>query len=162
MFSNCGVWRRTLESPLDCKEIKPINPKGTQPWILIGTTHAKAEAPVLWLPDAKSQLLENTLMMGKIEGRRRGDDRGWDGWMASLTWWTWVWASSGSGWWAGKLGMLQSMGSQRVRHNWVTEQLLKPDFYRVILGMYLSSILFFSHGTLGKIGWFVFIYLLLK
>ena len=67
-------WRRALESPLDCKEIKPVNPKGTQPWILIGTTDAKAEAPVLWLPDAKSQLLENTLMMGKIEGRRI---RGW-------------------------------------------------------------------------------------
>ena len=50
-----------------------------------------------------------------------GDDRGWDGWMASVTWWTWVWASSRSWWWTGKPGMLQSMGSQRVEHNWVTE-----------------------------------------
>ena len=50
-----------------------------------------------------------------------GDDRGWDGWMTSLTRWTWVWASSRSWWWTGKPGMLQSMGSQRVRHNWVTE-----------------------------------------
>ena len=50
-----------------------------------------------------------------------GDDRRWDGWMASLTWWTWVWASSGSWWWTGKPGVLQSMGSQRVRHDWVTE-----------------------------------------
>ena len=52
---------------------------------------------------------------------REGDDRGWDGWMASSTQRTWVWASSGSWWWTGKRGMLQSMGSQRVRHDWVTE-----------------------------------------
>ena len=50
-----------------------------------------------------------------------GDDRGWDGWMTSPTQWTWVWASSGSWWWAGRPGVLQSMGSQRVRHEWVTE-----------------------------------------
>ena len=49
-----------------------------------------------------------------------GDDRGWDGWMASLTWWTWVWVSSGSWWWTGKSGVLQSMRSQRVGHNWAT------------------------------------------
>ena len=50
-----------------------------------------------------------------------GEDRGWDGWMASLTQWTWVWVSSGRWWWTGKPGVLQSMGSQSVRHNWVTE-----------------------------------------
>ena len=50
-----------------------------------------------------------------------GDDRGWDGWMASLTRWTWVWVNSGSGWWTGRPGMLQSMGLQRVGDNWVTE-----------------------------------------
>ena len=50
-----------------------------------------------------------------------GDNRGWDGCMSSSTWWTWVWASFGSLWWIGKPGMLQSMGSQRVRHDWVTE-----------------------------------------
>ena len=50
-------------------------------------------------------------------------DRGWDGWIASLTPWTWIWVSSGSWWWTGKPGVLQSMGSQRVRHDWVTEQL---------------------------------------
>ena len=53
--------------------------------------------------------------------RGEGDDRGWDGWMASPTWWTWVWVSSGSWWWGGKPGVLQSMGLQRVRHDWVTE-----------------------------------------
>ena len=54
-----------------CKEIKPVNPKGNQPWIFIGRTDA--EAPILWPPDAKSQLMEKTLMLGKIEGRRRRD-----------------------------------------------------------------------------------------
>ena len=53
--------------------------------------------------------------------RGEGDNRGWDGWMASLTRWTWVWVISGSWWWTGNLGMLQSMGSQRVRHNWAAE-----------------------------------------
>ena len=51
----------------------------------------------------------------------KGDGRGWDGWMASLTQWTWVWVNSGSWWWTGKCGLLQFMGSQRVRHDWVTE-----------------------------------------
>ena len=50
-----------------------------------------------------------------------GDDRGWDGWMASLTWWTWVWVDSGSWWWTGRPGVLQSMGLQRVGHKWATE-----------------------------------------
>ena len=57
----------------------------------------------------------------RLKAGGEGDDRGWDGCMASPTWWTWIWASSRSWWWTGKLGMLQSMGSQRVGHNWVTE-----------------------------------------
>ena len=68
----------------------------------------------------RADTLEKTLMLGKIEGRRRGDDRGWDGWMASATRWTWVWVNSGSWWWTGRPGMLHSMGSQRVGHNWAT------------------------------------------
>ena len=62
-----------------------------------------------------------TLMPGKIEEGREGDDRGWDGWMASLTRWTWVWVSSGRRWRKGKPGKLQSMGCQRVGHEWATE-----------------------------------------
>ena len=62
-----------------------------------------------------------TLMLGKIEGRRRRGDQEWDGWMASPTWWTRVWASSRSWWWTGRPGLLQSMGSERVGHDWVTE-----------------------------------------
>ena len=69
----------------------------------------------------RTDSLEKTLMLGKIEGGGEGDDRGWDGWMASPTWQTGVWVSSRSWWWTGKPGMMQSMGSQRVGHNWVTE-----------------------------------------
>ena len=81
---------KTLESPLDTKEIKPVNPKRNQPWIFIGWTDAKAEAPVLWPPDVKSYLmsrdnsLEKTPMLGKIEGkRRRGRQR--MRWSSSIT-----------------------------------------------------------------------------
>ena len=69
----------------------------------------------------RTDFLEKTLLLGGTGGRRRRDDRGWDGWMASLTWWTWIWAISGSWWWTRKPGMLQSMGWQRVRHEWATE-----------------------------------------
>ena len=64
---------------------------------------------------------EKTLLLGKIEGRRRRGQQGWDGWMASPTQWTWVWVNSGNWWWTGRPGVLQSMGSQRVGHDWATE-----------------------------------------
>ena len=66
-----GMLEKTLESPLNCKETKPVNPKGNHPWIFIGRTDAEAEARILWPPDVKSQLIGKTLMLGKIEGRRR-------------------------------------------------------------------------------------------
>ena len=79
------VLEKTLENPLDCKEIQPVHPKGNQPWIFTGRTDAEAEAPILWPSDAKSQLTEKkTLMLGKIEGKRR---RGWQRmrWLDSIT-----------------------------------------------------------------------------
>ena len=111
------VLEKTLESPLDCK-IKIVNPKGNQPCLFTGRTDAQAQAPVLWPLDAKNWL-EETLMLGKTEAAGEGDNRGWDA--ASLTQWTWFWASSGSWWWTGKPGVLHSMGLQRVRHDWATE-----------------------------------------
>ena len=67
------VLEKTLESPLDSKESKPVNPKGNQPLIFIGRTDAEAEAPILWPPMRRADSLEKTLMLGKIEGiRRRG------------------------------------------------------------------------------------------
>ena len=71
---------------------------------------------LMWRADS----FEKTLMVGKTEGRRRYN-RGWDGWMASLTQWTWVWVNSGSWWWTGRPGVLWFMGSQRVGYDWVTE-----------------------------------------
>ena len=64
---------------------------------------------------------EKTLMLGGLGARGEGDDRGWNGWMASLTQWTWVWVNSGSWWWTGRPGVLRFMGSQRVGHDWETE-----------------------------------------
>ena len=69
------VLEKTLESHLDCKEFKPVNPKGNQSWIFIARANAQAEVPMLWPPDAKKMSLEKTLMLGKIEGRRRGQQR---------------------------------------------------------------------------------------
>ena len=69
----------------------------------------------------RNDSLEKTLMLGKIEDRIRRDEWEWDGWMASLTQWTWVWASSGSWWWTGRPGVLQSLGLQRVGHDSDTE-----------------------------------------
>ena len=122
-----------------------VTPRGKQPWIFIGRTDAEAEAPILWHLMRRTDSLEKTLMLRKTEGRRRsgwwgirwldsitesidmnlsrlGDDRVWDGWMASPTQWPWAWASSKSWWWTGGAGMLQSMGLQRAGHDWVTEQ----------------------------------------
>ena len=67
--------KKTLESPFDCKEIQPVNPKGNQSCIFIGRTDAEAEAPILWPPDGKTESLEKTLMLWKTEGRRRGRQR---------------------------------------------------------------------------------------
>ena len=101
------VLEKTLESLLDSKEIKPFNPKRNQPWIFLGRTIANAEASILWPPVAKSDLLEKTLMLGKIEGRRRRGRQkaGWDGWMASPSQWTWIWANSGRWWRTEEPGM---------------------------------------------------------
>ena len=65
------VLEKTLESPLFCKEIQPVHPKGDESWVFIGRTDVEAETPILWPPDAKSCSFEKTLMLGKIEGRRR-------------------------------------------------------------------------------------------
>ena len=93
------VLEKTLESPLDCKEVQPVHSKGDQSWVFIGRTDAKAETPVLWPPDAKSWLKELMQRLWCREGLGAGGeeyDRGWDGWMASPTQWTWVWVNSRS------------------------------------------------------------------
>ena len=111
------VLEKTLESPLDCKEIKPVNLKGNKSWIFIGRTDAEAEIHTLvtWceeLTSWKRPWCWERLNAGE------GDDRRWDHWMASPTWWTWVWANSRSWWRTRKPGVLQFTGLQRVGHNW--------------------------------------------
>ena len=101
---------KTLESPFDSKESKPVNPKGNQPWIFIERTDAEAEVPILWLPDVNRQLTwKRPQCWEGLKAKGEGGKRGWDGWMVSLTQWTWVWASSGSWWWTGRPGVPQTM-----------------------------------------------------
>ena len=93
-----------------------------QPWDFFERNDAKAETPVLWPPHAKSWLIGKDSDAGRDLGAgEEGDNTGCDGWMASLTRWTWVWVNSGSWWWTGRPGVLQLMGSQRVGHDWATE-----------------------------------------
>ena len=116
------VLEKPLESPLDCKEIQPVHPKGNQSWMFIGRTDVEAETPILWPPAVKSWLIWKDSDAGKDwKAGGEGDDRGWDGWMASLTQWTWVWENSWSWWWTGRPGMLPFMGLHRARHDWATE-----------------------------------------
>ena len=119
------VLEKDLESPLDCKEIQPVHPKGDQSWVFIGRTDAEAETPILWLPDGKNQLIGKDPDAGKDW---RHEEKGMTenemfGWQQTL--WTWVWARSGRWWRTGKPGVLQSMGSQRVRCDLRTEQQTK-------------------------------------
>ena len=97
------VLEKTLESPFDCKEIKTVISKGNQSWIFIGRTDAEAETPILWPSDEKSRFMGKDPDDGK-DSEQEADYRGWDCWMASLTQWTWVWASSR--WRTGKPGTL--------------------------------------------------------
>ena len=112
------VLEKTLESPLDCKEIQPAHPKGDQSWVL------RLKLQYFGHLIRRADSLEKTLMLGKIEAGGEGDDRGWDGWMASPTRWTWVWVNSRSWWWTGRPGVLRFMGSQGVRHDWETELII--------------------------------------
>ena len=96
LYSQIIKLEKTLESPLNCKEIKPVNSKENQLWIVIGKTDAKAEVPILWPPDAnKLTHWKIPWCWERLKARGEGDNRGWDGWMATPTHGIWVWASSG-------------------------------------------------------------------
>ena len=125
---------KTLESLLDSKEIKPANPKGNQPWIFIGRSGAETETPIFWPIDVKNWMnhWKRPWFWKRLKAGGEGDNRGWDGWMASQTRWTWVRVNSGSWLWIGKSGMLQSMRSQRVRHE--TTELLLSDWTTTLKG----------------------------
>ena len=115
------VLEKTLESPLDCKEIKPVNVK--RKWVL--NIHWKdwcwsSNTLATWCEELTHW--KRPRHWERLKAGGEWGDRGWDGWMASWTQWTWVWASSRSWWWTGKHDVLQSMGLQRTGHDWGTEQ----------------------------------------
>ena len=112
------VLEKTLESPLDCKEIQPIHSED-QPWDFFGRNDAEAEAPVLWPPRVKSWLIGKDSDAGRDWGQEEKGTTQDE--MASLTRWTWVWVNSGRWWCTGRPGVLRFMGSQRVGQDWATE-----------------------------------------
>ena len=142
-FSSCHVWMwqlhhkewwamnnwwfwtlvldKSVESALDCKETHPVILKEINPEYSLEGPMLKLNlqyfGQLMWRTDS----LEKTLLLGNIEGRRREHDRGWDGWMESPTWWTWICPNSRSWWRIASPGMLQSMVLPRVRHDWATE-----------------------------------------
>ena len=115
-FELC-FWTRLLRVPWTARRsnlsiLKEISPEYSLEGLML-----KLKFQLLWPRMRRTDSLEKTMMLGKIEGRSIRGHRGWYGWMASLTLWTWVWVNSRSWWWTGKPGELQSMGMQRVRHN---------------------------------------------
>ena len=115
-------WRRFLRVPWTARRfnqsiLKEINPEYSVERLML---KLKLQYSGYLMP--RTDWLEKIRCWKRLKAGGEGDDRGWDGWMASPTQRTWVWVSSGSWWWTGRPGVLQSMGLQRVGHDWVTEQ----------------------------------------
>ena len=131
---------KTLESPLDCKEIKPVHLKGNQPWIFIRRTDAEAKTPntlATWCEELTHWKRPWCWERLKAGGKGATEDEiiRW----TSPTQWTLVWVTSESCWWTGKPGLLQSVGLQRVRHNW-TELILTLQTEWVVLSIIQAGI----------------------
>ena len=109
-------WRRLLRVPWTARRSNQSVLKEISPGCSLEGMMLKLKLQYFGHLMRRVDSLEKTLMLRGI-----GGDRGWDGWMASLTQWTWVWVNSGSWWWTGRPGVLRFMGSQRVRHDWATE-----------------------------------------
>ena len=111
-------WRRLLRVPWTARRSNQSILKETSPGCPLEGLMLRLKLQYFGHLMQRVDSLEKTLMLGGTEGRRR---RGWDGWMTSPTWCTWVWVNSGSWWWTGRPGVLRFMGSQRVGHDWATE-----------------------------------------
>ena len=123
------------------KEIQPVHSKGNQSWVFIGWTDTKAEIPILWPPHVKNWLIGKDSDAGsRGEGAGgEGDDRAWDGWMASPTRWTWVWVNSGRWWWTGRPGVLQFV---RCKESDMTQRLNWTEYIVVLLDSNLEYFTF--------------------
>ena len=163
------VLEKTLESPLDCKEIQPVHPKGDQSWEFIGRTYVEGETPILWPPDANSWLIGKDSDAGKDwrreeKGTTEDEMIGWHhrlnehefGWTKLM-----FWVDSCNWRWTGRPGVLRFMGSQWVRHNWVIE--LSWNCFPVGLTGFISLQFkelsrVFSSTTIQKCQMFSFLY----
>ena len=115
------ILEKTLASPLDFKEIQLVHRKGDQSWVFIRRKRCWGwNSNTLATSCKELTHLKRPLCWERLRAVE-GDDRGWDGWMASSTQWTSVWVDSGSWWWTGRPGVLWFMGSQRIGHDWVTK-----------------------------------------
>ena len=114
-------WRRLLRVPLTARRSNQSVLKETSPGCSLEGLMLKLKLQYFGHLMRRVDSSEKTLMLGRLKVRGERDNRGWDGWMASSTQWTWVWVNSGSWWWTGRSVMLQFMGSQRVGDDWVTE-----------------------------------------
>ena len=117
------VLEKIREHPLHSKEIKPVSPKGNQPWIFIRRSDTEAEAPILWPPEAETICWKRPWCWERLKAGGEGDDREWDSWMASSTQWTWVWATLGAGDGQGGLACYSPWGHKESTQlsNWWTE-----------------------------------------
>ena len=114
-------WRRLLRVPWTARRSNQFILKDISPEYSLEGLILKLKLQYFGHLMPRTDSFEKILWWKRLKVRREGDSRGWDGWMASSTRWTWVWVGSGSWWQTGKPGVLQSMGSQRVGHNWATE-----------------------------------------
>ena len=115
------VLEKTLESSLDCMRSNQSILKEISPGISLEEMILKLKLQYFGHLILIVDSLEKTLMLWGFGGRRRGDDRGWNGWIASQTRWMWIWVNSGSWWWTGRPGVLRFMRLQKVRHDWASE-----------------------------------------
>ena len=129
---------KTLESLLDCNEIEPVDPKGNQSWIFIGRTDVEAETPILWPRCGELTHLKRPCCWERLKAGGEGDNRGWDIWMASPTWWKWVWESSRVGDGQGSLAFCSPWGRKESD---ITERLNLTEFHRVMSGKGIPAIL---------------------
>ena len=114
-------WRRLLRVPWTARRSNQSILKEISPGCSLEGLMLKLKLQSFGHLMQRADSFEKTLLLGRLKAGGEGDDRGWDGWMASLTQCTWVWVDSGSWWWTGRPGVLQFMGLQRVGHDWVTE-----------------------------------------